>query len=35
MNPNPFDFIIKNDDGTVAMIEVKNRINLSTEDAKK
>lgn len=35
MGSNPFDILIKNDDGNIAIIEVKNRKNLNTEDAKK
>jgi hypothetical protein len=35
VNSNPFDILIKNDDGTIAVIEVKNRKNLNIEDAKK
>lgn len=35
MSSNPFDILIKNDDGTIAVIEVKNRKNLNIEDAKK
>lgn len=35
MNPIQFDLIVKDKDGTIAIIEVKNRKNLNTEDAKK
>jgi hypothetical protein len=35
MNSNPFDILINNDNGTIAVIEVKNRKNLNIEDAKK
>jgi hypothetical protein len=35
VSSNPFDIIIRNDDGNIAIIEVKNRKNLNTEDAKK
>ncbi|WP_281890529.1 hypothetical protein [Paenibacillus sp. YYML68] len=35
MNSNSFDILIKDDDGTIAVIEVKNRKNLNIEDAKK
>lgn len=35
MNSNSFDILITNDDGTIAVVEVKNRKNLNIEDAKK
>ncbi|MBP3967318.1 hypothetical protein [Paenibacillus lignilyticus] len=35
MGSKTFDFLIKNEDRTIAVIEVKNRKNLNIDDAKK
>jgi|GEM_PF-1214978 len=35
MGLNSFDFVVKNDDGTLAIIDIKNKRNFSVEDARK